>query len=153
MPRLFVLLLALLPFPALAAEADHHHGQSLENRMPLALNAEEAAYLRQEMRTFLAGVQKIVTSAAANDMTTVAATAQSLGMASAHEVPAGLRQKLPLAFKHLGNATHIGFDDLARDAASMADANLTMKQLGQVMSNCVSCHATFRIDVAFGSQH
>lgn len=153
MSRLILLLLVLLPLSTFAAEADHHHGRSLENRMPLALNAEEAAYLRQEMRTFLAGVQKMVTSAAANDMTTLAATAQSLGMASAHEVPAGLRQKLPLAFKHLGNATHVGFDDLARDAASMADANLSMKQLGQVMSNCVSCHATFRIETGSDVKH
>jgi mono/diheme cytochrome c family protein len=79
-------------------------------------------------------------------MKMVAEAATSVGMAAAHEVPPGLRQKLPLEFKKLGHATHTGFDDLARDAASMADPNLALKQLGQVMSNCVSCHATFRIE-------
>jgi len=69
-------------------------------------------------------------------------------MAAAHDGPAGLRQKLPPEFKHLGHATHTGFDDLARDAASMADPSLALKQLGQLMSNCVSCHATFRIEPA-----
>jgi hypothetical protein len=149
--RLLLLLLAL-PFalPVLAAEAAHQdahqHGQSLEKRKPIVLNAGEAAHVRLEMRTFLTGVQKIVTGAAHNDMRMVAEAAQSAGMAAAHDVPAGLRQKLPAEFKKLGHATHTGFDDLARDAASMADPNLAMKQLGQVMQNCISCHAMFRIE-------
>jgi mono/diheme cytochrome c family protein len=149
MPRLSALLLSLFAtLPALAAEADHHHHGPTprESRQALALNAEEAAHLRLEMRTFLSGVQQIVAGAAANDMPLVAKSAQALGMAAAHEVPASLRQKLPLAFKKLGNATHMGFDDLARDAASMADPGLALQQLGRVMTNCVSCHATYRIE-------
>ncbi len=97
------------------------------------------------MRLFLTSVQKIVTAAAYNDMKVVAEAAGESGMAAAHNVPAGLREKLPLEFKKLGHATHEGFDDLARDAASMADGNLALKQLGKLMQNCVSCHATFRI--------
>jgi hypothetical protein len=150
MSRLLAVLLGLSTIPALAAEAGHQHahqhGQSLEKRKPIVLNAEEAAHIRLEMRTFLSGVQKIVTGAAHNDMKMVAEAAQSVGMAAAHEVPAGLRGKLPPEFRKLGHATHTGFDDLARDAASMADPNLALKQLGQVMSNCVSCHAMFRIE-------
>jgi hypothetical protein len=153
MSRLLPLLIALIPLsalPALAAEAGHeqHHGKPLEHRKPIVLNAEEAAHIHLEMRTFLSGVQKIVTGAAHNDMKMVAEAATSVGMAAAHEVPSGLRAKLPLEFKKLGHATHTGFDDLARDAASMADPNLALKQLGQVMSNCVSCHAMFRIEPA-----
>ncbi len=150
MSRLLLILMAISAHPVLAAEADpqHQHGKSLEQRKPLVLNAEEAAHIRLEMRTFLSGVQKIVTGAAHNDMKMVAEAATSVGMAAAHEVPPNLRAKLPLEFKKLGHATHTGFDDLARDAASMADPNLALKQLGQVMSNCVSCHATFRIEPA-----
>ena len=150
MSRLLLLLMVFSATPALAVEAGHQHppGKPLEQRKPLVLNAEEAAHIRLEMRTFLSGVRKIVTGAAHNDMKVVAEAATALGVAAAHEVPPALRQKLPLEFKQLGNATHTGFDDLARDAASMADPNLAMKQLGQVMSNCVSCHATFRIEPA-----
>lgn len=155
MSRLLILLMAisaLTPLPTLAAEAGHDHShapaKSLEYRMAIVLDAEEAAHIRLEMRGFLSGVQKIVTGAAYNDMKMVSEAASALGMAAAHEVPAGLREKLPLEFKKLGSATHMGFDDLARDAASMADPQLAMQQLSRVMSNCVSCHATYRIEPA-----
>ncbi|OYY93465.1 MAG: hypothetical protein B7Y41_11960 [Hydrogenophilales bacterium 28-61-23] len=74
--------------------------------------------------------------------------AHELGMAAAHEVPAGLRKKLPLEFKRLGLATHQAFDDLARDADSLADANHALRQLGQVMPNCVSYHAMYRLEAS-----
>lgn len=151
MPRLLVVLLALsAPLSTLAADPGHHHPPvgTLEHRSPLRLNAEEAAHLRLEMRLFLSAVHKIVSGAAHNDMRMVAEAAHSAGMAAADEVPAGLRQKLPAEFRKLGHLTHVGFDDLARDAASMADANLALRQLDQIMSNCISCHATFRIEPA-----
>lgn len=155
MSRLSTFLLALCAsLPVLAADAGHHHhGQSADARTPIALTDEEAAHIRQEMRAFLSGVQQIVTGAANKDMNTVAESARAQGMAAAHEVPASLRRKLPLEFKKLGNATHVGFDDLARDAASLGDADHALKQLGQVMRNCVSCHATFRLETSNGSQH
>lgn len=149
-----VTCLFLATLPARSAEPDHdpHHGHatagSLEYRQALALDAEEAAHLRLEMRGFLSSVQKIVTGAAYKDMRMVAKAAAESGMAAAHEVPPGLRAKLPPEFKRLGHATHTGFDDLARDAASMADPDLALQQLGRVMSHCVSCHATFRIEPA-----
>jgi hypothetical protein len=155
MSRLLALLLALsASAPAVAADTghQHRHGRPTEHRKPLLLDAEEAAHLGLEMRLFLSAVHKIVTAAANNDMKVVAEAAQSAGMAAAHDVPAGLRRKLPLEFKKLGHATHTGFDDLARDAASMADPNLAMKQLGQLMSNCVSCHASFRIEPTPGKR-
>ncbi len=139
------LLLVLSATPALAA--DHaHHGQPLEHRKAINLNAEEKAHIHQEMRLFLSTVQKIVTAAAADDLKTVGMAAREAGMAAAHEVPGTLRAKLPMDFKKMGHATHQGFDDLARDAESLADANHALKQLGSVMSNCVSCHALYRIE-------
>lgn len=146
MPRLATLLLALLPLPLLAAD-HHHHGQPKDPRTAIAVNTEEAAHLRGEMRGFLNSVQQIVAGAADNDMKRVAEAAQAAGMAAAHDVPAGLRAKLPLAFKHMGHTIHTGFDDLARDAASLGDPNLAMKQLGQVMTTCTGCHATYRLEV------
>lgn len=161
MPRSLIflpVLAALATFSAQAAQPDHdhHHGhapaKSLEYRQGLALDAEEAAHIRLEMRGFLSSVQKIVTGAAHNDMKMVAEAATASGMAAAHEVPPALRAKLPLEFKRLGQATHVGFDDLARDASSMADPSLALQQLSRVMSNCVSCHATFRIEQASGER-
>lgn len=155
MKRLLLPLLLLAAAPLNAAEHSHEpaHGQALEHRKPITLSAEEKAHIHLEMRLFLSGTQKIVTAAAANDMKVVATAARELGMAAAHEVPAGLRKKLPLEFKQLGQATHQGFDDLARDADSLADANHALRQLGQVMSNCVSCHAMFRLEARAGGKH
>ena len=89
MSRLLLLLTVFSAQPALAAVAGHQHppGKPLEQRKPLVLNAEEAAHIRLEMRTFLSGVQKIVTGAAHNDMKVVAEAATALGVAAAHEVP------------------------------------------------------------------
>jgi hypothetical protein len=151
MSRLFAILLALsTPLPTLAADTGHHHPPvgMPEHRSPLLLDTGEAAHLRLEMRLFLSAVHKIISGVAHGDMRMVAEAAHSAGMAAAHEVPAGLRQKLPTEFRKLGHRTHVGFDDLARDAASMADANLALKQLDQIMSNCISCHATFRVEPA-----
>ncbi|MDP2833270.1 MAG: hypothetical protein Q8Q28_08255 [Pseudomonadota bacterium] len=139
----FLLSLAITPIQA----AEHaHHAVPQEQRAAIRLTTEEKAHIHQEMRLFLSATQKIVASVAANDMKGVAGAAREAGMAAAHEVPGKLREKLPMQFKKLGHATHQGFDDLARDADSLGDANHALKQLGQVMSNCVSCHAMYRIE-------
>ena len=141
--RVLPILLALIAPPVFAAEHAHH---PVEMRTPISMTAAGKAHIHQEMRLFLATTQKIVGAAAANDMKAVAVAARAAGVAAAHEVPAGLRARLPPEFKKLGQATHQGFDDLARDAESLGDANHALKQLGQVMDNCVSCHAMFRIE-------
>jgi len=143
--RALPLALVLIVTPLFAA--DHaHHAVPQEQRAAIHLTTEEKAHIHQEMRLFLSVTQKIVASAAANDMKKVAESAREAGMAAAHEVPAKLREKLPMQFKKLGQATHQGFDDLARDADSLGDANHALRQLGQVMDNCVSCHAVYRIE-------
>ena len=135
-PRPLFVLLALIALPAYAG--DHAHpGNSLERRTPIHLTAEEKAHIHLEMRLFLSTTQKIVNGAAANDMKLVADAAREAGSAAAHEVPAKVREK---------QATHQGFDDLARDAESLADANQALRQLGSVLSNCVSCHAMYRLE-------
>lgn len=125
-----------------------HYHKDLEQRQALNLSPEEATHIRMEMHLFLAGVQMIVSSAATNDMKSLAGAARELGLAAAHDVPAALRGKLPAEFKRLGHATHMGFDDLARDAESLGDAQHALRQLGQLMGNCVACHGTYRIELA-----
>ncbi len=146
--RALPLLLALIATPLAAADHAHHarHGTPLEQRQAIHLSAEEKAHIHQEMRTFLTTTQHIVAGVAANDLKRVAEAARAAGMAAAHEVPAGLRARLPLTFKKLGQATHVGFDDLARDAESLGDATHALRQLGQVMDNCASCHALYRLE-------
>ena len=117
-----------------------------DQRAPLRLKAQEKAQIHAEMRMFLSVTQKIVAGVAANDMKAVAAAAHEAGMASAGDMPDSVRVKLPLPFKQLGHATHMAFDDLARDAESLGDANQALKQLGQALDLCVACHAIYRIE-------
>jgi hypothetical protein len=98
------------------------------------------------MRQFLSSTQLIVSGVAANDMQLVAAAARAAGMAAAEEVPERLRSRLPLDFRQIGRATHEAFDDLALNAESLGDADQVLRDLGQVMNNCVSCHATYRLE-------
>ena len=135
-----LLLLALLSSSLCAAEP------TPDKRAPLRLKAQEKAQIHAEMRMFLSVTQKIVAGVAANDMKAVAAAAHEAGMASAGDMPDSVRVKLPLPFKQLGHATHMAFDDLARDAESLGDANQALKQLGQALDRCVACHAIYRIE-------
>ena len=63
----------------------------------------------------------------------------------ATQIPKSLAPKLPPEFKKLGLETHRGFDQIAMDAEKMGAADLTLKQLTQLMGNCVACHATWRL--------
>ena len=135
-----LLLLALLSSSLCAAEP------TPDKRAPLRLKALEKAQIHAEMRMFLSVTQKIVAGVAANDMKAVAAAAHEAGMASAGDMPDNVRVKLPMPFKQLGHATHMAFDDLARDAESLGDANQALKQLGLSLDHCTACHALYRIE-------
>ncbi|MCG7871898.1 MAG: hypothetical protein N0C81_06455 [Candidatus Thiodiazotropha lotti] len=48
--------------------------------------------------------------------------------------------------KEMSHRTHWRFDQMALDAGQMDDMQLSLQQLTQVLDNCVSCHAAYRID-------
>ena len=48
----------------------------------------------------------------------------------------------------LGFDTHRKFDTLALDAEQLGDPDHSLEQLAELMSNCVACHAAYRIDQA-----
>ncbi len=66
-------------------------------------------------------------------------------MAAQQAVPTELQHALPAGFKKLGGKTHRAFDQLAMDMESMEDVSLSLKQLGELMNNCTSCHAAYQI--------
>ena len=121
--------------------------ESSDGRLAIHLNAGERDMVLGEMRSFLATVQQITKGIAEEDMKLVADAAKKVGMAAQGEVPGSLVGKLPLEFKKLGFDTHTKFDLLAMDALDMGDANQVSAQLATLMQNCVSCHATYRIEL------
>jgi len=114
-------------------------------RTAIVLTESERDLVLTEMRGFLSAVQSMNSALAADDMETVASSAKAMGQAAAQGVPVSLMTKLPLQFKELGLATHKGFDQIAMDARDLGDAKQSLQQLGQLMNNCVACHATYQL--------
>lgn len=136
-------LLAFALFGSLAQAGEF----TLDHRDPIRVTDKEKSHIHMEMRQFLATTQLILAGITAGDMKMVSVAAKESGMAATGHVPPGLRKKLPLEFKKMGHAVHVGFDDLARDADSLGDADHAMKQLRDVLSQCVACHSTYRLEI------
>lgn len=143
-------LVAILSLGVAAASADEHaahhaHAPAPDGRVTLQLTPDERAVVLEEMRLFLAGVQKMTGALARQDMPATAAAARDLGQKMVHELPPALRAKLPAEFRQLGASVHRDFDQIAMDAESMKDVSTTLHQLSATMQKCVSCHATYQI--------
>jgi len=115
-------------------------------RNAIVLTQDERNLVLEEMRTFLETVRVITVALGKDDMAGVVEPARKVGMASSGEVPAGLREKLPKQFKMFAMSTHKAFDLIALDAQELEDKQHTLEQLGSLMSNCVSCHAIYRLE-------
>ncbi len=120
---------------------------SSDGRQSIQLEAYERDLVLAEMRLFLSSMQQITEGLSKEDMSQVITAARKVGAAAQQAMPGSLVGKLPLAFKKLGFDTHKKFDMLALDAESLGDPQLTLQQLAELANNCVTCHATFRMDV------
>ena len=80
-------------------------------------------------------------------MDVVVQHSRRVGRSAQQEVSSSLRDKLPMAFKQLGQDTHTGFDQMALDAEQLGDREHTLSQLGSLLQNCVACHAAYRIEL------
>jgi hypothetical protein len=119
-----------------------------DGRTAILLDPGERDLVLAEMRTFLQATQGILVAASKGDAPGAATAARAVGIAAQRGVPASLMGKLPLGFKQLGFDTHGRFDQLALDAESLGDPGQTLTALGDLLANCVACHAAFRIDAA-----
>ena len=142
---LVLLTLLLTSHSAFAANGTHPSTPSSDERTLIQLNASERSAVLAEMRGFLHSTQQIVSAVAVSDMQLAADSARKSGRSAAEQMPSTLRSKLPPAFKKLGSDTHRRFDALALDAEQLGDETHTLSQLGELLGNCVACHAIFRI--------
>lgn len=88
--------------------------ETTDGREAIVLSAGERDFVLNEMRGMLAGVQEIIAAANANDMEALQETALRVGTAEVEGVPVETMMKLPMEFKKLGRATHVGFDEVAQ---------------------------------------
>ncbi|MCK5002889.1 MAG: hypothetical protein KAS57_07670 [Gammaproteobacteria bacterium] len=119
-----------------------------DGRQALILDHAERDFVLAEMRTFLSSVQAITDGISKDDMTKVAEVARMVGNQAQKGMPGSLTGKLPLAFKKLGFDTHNKFDELALNAEQLGNPDHSLRQLTELLNNCVACHSIYKIDVA-----
>jgi len=59
--------------------------------------------------------------------------------------PPTLGTKLPASWKQFGGGMRKGFDSLAQAISDKQDTSQSLRQLGELMKNCIGCHASYRI--------
>lgn len=116
-------------------------------RTAVVLPVQGRHLILTEMRGMLTSVQQYVDAAARGDTAGMRAAAQASGMAAARDLDPAMEQRLPPEFVRLGMSTHAAWDSLAADVGRGAPSSQNLARLGAVMSNCVACHAQFRINV------
>lgn len=119
---------------------------SPDGRTSIQLSNADRNLVLAEMRQFLVSVQGISEALTREDMATVTETARAVGNAAVQAVPPSLMASLPLEFKTMGRGVHRAFDQLAMDAESLAEPRHSLQQMSDILSQCVACHAAYRLD-------
>jgi len=121
-----------------------------DGRIAILLEPGERDLVLAEMRAFLQSTQTILVSASQGELAPAVAAARQVGALAQQGVPTSLMGKLPLEFKTLGLDTHRRFDQLALNTDELGDPGQTVQELGELLANCVGCHAAYRIDASPG---
>lgn len=131
-----------------AACAEGQRGRespSDDRRQRLDVPGQVQDAIRLEMRTMLGSLNDLLTAGARGDTAGMRAAAARSGLATA--VDPTLEKLLPEEFLHLGMSTHRQFDELGAAVQKGLPADSLLAGLGRITSNCVACHATYRLGV------
>lgn len=118
-----------------------------DDRLKVVLEPHERHLVLLEMRNFLLTLQTMVDAVTRDDMKTVARAARTMGSGAANEIPPVTVAKLPDTFKMLAGSVHTTFDVIALDADSLGDPMHTMRQVGNLLQTCNSCHGIYQVAV------
>ena len=116
-----------------------------DGREPIALTASERSHMLQGMRTYLEALQGITESLAANKPDGVRDYAKRAGAEMLQGTPLSVPLKAPIAFTAMSLNTHEKFDVLAGRAAKSASRAEVLTALADIMTNCTSGHAAYRV--------
>jgi hypothetical protein len=122
-----------------------------DSREAVVVTPAERNYILNQMRLFVVSVQTIAAGLGADDRAQAGEAAAARGLArnaNDPEFPLTLGPKLPPQWKQLGGGMRKGFDALAQTINAGGDTRKSLEQLGIVMTNCVACHATYRVATA-----
>ncbi|MCB1736801.1 MAG: cytochrome c [Gammaproteobacteria bacterium] len=138
LPVLFTLM--SLAFNAPANEAD-----ATDARISLGFTESEKAAFLSEMRQMLVSIQGVISGIGTNDRDLIVRSARYSGNRMARETPIAIKKKTPPEFKELGAPTHMMFEELVVRAEEDDPESLTAFT-GELMKQCIACHAMFRAD-------
>jgi hypothetical protein len=149
MSRLHVYILAAVclagaaqGFSAMAQQPPQAKG---DPREAVALSPPEAELLLAGMRTYLETIQGIVAAMAENQVARVSDIAPKSGAKLLNDVNPVTGLKLPIGFASMSFDTHDKFDKLAEKAARGSSRAEILNDLRDIMGNCISCHASYRL--------
>ena len=148
-----ILLAAVSALPAAAISAGGGLAQEAgpsdtDNREAVVVTTAERNYILNQMRLFVVSVQTIAAGLGADDRVQAIEAAAARGLlrnANDPDFPPTLGAKLPPQWKQLGGGLRKGFDALAETINAGGAPQKSLEQLGIVMTNCVACHATYRV--------
>ncbi|MCF6343797.1 MAG: hypothetical protein L3J15_03830 [Devosiaceae bacterium] len=118
--------------------------KSEDGRTAIIINDAERNMMLGDMRKFLENVQIITVALGENDMEAIVVAAENVGLRDENPPPS-LIAKLPLEFKTMGMDTHKAFDELAGLAKTDGDIQTVASALGNILINCTTCHAAYKI--------
>jgi hypothetical protein len=148
-----IVLAAAAALPAVAFTAGAGPAEEAgdaDGRTAVAVTAAERAYILGQMRLFVVSIQTIAAGLGAGDRAQASEAAAARGLkrnANDPAFPPALGARLPAQWKQIGGGMRKGFDTLAQTIGD-GDTQKSLEQLGIVMTNCVACHATYRVVTA-----
>ena len=118
-----------------------------DSRISIVVSQPNRDFVMSEMRNFVETLHQINMGIEQNDSSLIVEAARSSGGSVAHHAPAGLIASIPMGFKTIGFDTHAKFDSIANSAEKNFDPKVTQQQVTALLSNCVACHRSYRMDV------
>lgn len=150
-PRTLFLLVTMVLIATMAAVpaiAEQSSKTKADPRQVVALTPSEMRTLLAGMRTYLEAIQEIIEVIAESKIARVAAIASKAGSKLLQTTSPMTALEVPLGFTAMSLDTHDKFDQLAKKAEQGASRTEILADLGAIMSNCVSCHASYRLVTA-----
>lgn len=139
---IFILLCLLYSTVAMTKENEIKYK---DTRISLGFTASEKTVFLREMRQMLASIQGIMVGIGTEDRALIIKSAKYSGNRMARETPPSIKNKTPSTFDQLGNPTHLAFEELVIRAED-DDMDMLAELTGELMKNCVACHAAFKVD-------
>jgi cytochrome c556 len=118
----------------------------VDTRQIVSLSVEERAWLMNEMRGHLAGIEKTISGLSQGDIDAVREAAIDRGTPHLND-PTRMKfpHKVPDAWKALAGNMHKGFDSVLVSVNNKDSVKETLTRVSNLTQNCIACHAAYRI--------